>query len=426
MLDFETIFSEEKTKIQKKLDSGLSLLNDLSIWIEKFNKHLVDKGVAKNTLTTYSRLLIALDEYSNKYLSSYKGLSEFSDTIANDFLLWIENYTVNRDYGSIKERIALIFEFLRFSAKINETDFINAREAYFNSLDAVSVELEYALNEFEDYYLENEIMLDKINNNYIVNYIESMNKSTASTMSLKRAILQRFLQYIDNTLESDYFKDTIKNLRVYKKVKGEIYKSKEIDEKSIKLLLEFIDAYTDNPKIFVKKLKKDSLHIAYRNSAMILLMMGAGLRVTEALSLRYCDIIDSSDNAYTIHVLSGKGNKNRTTYIQKSLFKKHFEYLKSTRKSDTDFISLSLEGNKMDRKNLHNYVKKIFTHLCIEKQGLHIFRHHFGSKFAADNGNMKILQDLLGHTSSATTMIYSSTGEEAKEKAISKLGVIYE
>jgi len=426
MLDFETIFTEENIVKQKGLDSGISLLDDLSNWISKFTAHLVDADVARNTLITYKALLVALNEYSIRYLSDRKGLSEFNDTLANDFLLWMENYKVNRDYGSIKERIALLFEFIKFSNGIGDTDFISSREAYYNSLESISKELEYSLNEFEDYYLENEISLDKISNDYIKYYIVNMNKSTATTMALKKAILQRFLQYIDDSLESGYFKETIKNLRVYKKAKGQIYKSQEIDEKSIKLLLEFIDNYTDNPKIFVRKLKKDSVYIAYRNSAMMLLMLGAGLRTSEALSLRYCDIIDSSDNAYTIHVLGGKGNKNRTSYIQKSLFKKHFEYLNNYKKSDTDFISLSSNGNKMARTNLYIEVKKVFIHLGIEKQGLHIFRHHFGSNFAATNGNMKILQDLLGHASSATTMIYSSTGEDAKEKAISGLGGTYE
>jgi len=422
MLDLETIFTEKNTKVQKKLDGGISLLDDLSIWINKFTSHLVDVGVAKNTLTTYKTLLVALDEYSNRYLTTKSGLSEFSDVLANDFLLWTENYKVNRDYGSIKERITLLFEFISFSSKIGDTDFISAREAYYNSLTTVSDSLEYSLNEFEDYYLDNEIALDKIDNNYIKYYIESMKKSSATTMILKRTILQRFLLYIDDTLESTYFKETIRNLRVYKKAKGEIYESKEIDEESVKLLHQFINDYVDNPKIFVKNLRKDSVHIAYRNSAMILLMMGAGLRVSEALSLRYCDIIDSSEGVYTIHILGGKGNKNRTSYIQKSLFKKHFEYLNSYKKSDKDFISLSLSGNKIARTNLYTIVKNIFIHLGIEKQGLHIFRHHFGSNFAAKDGNMKILQDLLGHSSTATTMIYSATGEGAKERAISELG----
>ena len=98
MLDFETIFTEEITIKQKKLDSGISLLNDLSIWINKFTSHLVDVGVARNTLITYKALLVALDEYSNKYLTTKNGLSEFNDVLANDFLLWMENYRVNRDY----------------------------------------------------------------------------------------------------------------------------------------------------------------------------------------------------------------------------------------------------------------------------------------------------------------------------------------
>ena len=49
--------------------------------------------------------------------------------------------------------------------------------------------------------------------------------------------------------------------------------------------------------------------------------------------------------------------------------------------------------------------------------GLHIFRHLFGSEFAEKNGNIKILQDLLGHSVITTTMIYSKVGEKAKKEA---------
>jgi len=417
MLDLETVFSRKICINQHKLNGGISIIDDINVWVNRFNNHLEEIGLSNNTIDAYKRLVKALVEYSNRYLIGYKGLSEFNDTTANDFLLWMENYNINRDFGSIKERIALLFDFLEFCNSSDDNDFINLREKYFKSR-VTTESMEYALSEFEDYYLLNEIPLQKIDNNYIVNYINNIHKDSVSTMSRKKTVLIKFLKYIDDTLQSDSFDYTIKSLKVYKKAKGSIYKSKALSEASIKTLLKFIDDYTDNPKIFVKKMKKDAQHIAYRNTALILLMMGAGLRTTEALSLRYCDILDSNDSTYTIHIIGGKGNKNRTSYIKKDLFEKHFKYLNSYKKNDTDFISLSSAGNKLDRKNLYEFVKKIFIHLKIEEQGLHIFRHHFGATFAANNGNMKILQDLLGHSLITTTMTYSAVGEDAKKNAI--------
>jgi site-specific recombinase XerD len=93
--------------------------------------------------------------------------------------------------------------------------------------------------------------------------------------------------------------------------------------------------------------------------------------------------------------------------------------LNKYKKSDKDIIALSQNGVQVNRRNLYKTVTKIFTYLGESKQGLHIFRHHFGSNFAQTNGNIKILQDLLGHSSISTTMIYSSVAEDAKERAIS-------
>ena len=54
----------------------------------------------------------------------------------------------------------------------------------------------------------------------------------------------------------------------------------------------------------------------------------------------------------------------------------------------------------------------------VSQAGLHIFRHHFGSTFASKQGNMKVLQQLLGHVNISTTMIYIQVNDEVLADAV--------
>jgi len=290
-----------------------------------------------------------------------------------------------------------------------------------NSLDDQPLfeSLNFILDRFETYFYAHEVPFKEIDKLYIQNYIMNDSTISASTMIQRRALFSKFLLFIDKTLNIKLFKSVTNDMKVYKKTKGTIFKSKTIDKELVERIYSFIDSYTNNQSLFLKRVTKQSEYVAYRDSAMILLMLGSGCRASEVLSLRYCDIEDIGSDTYKIHILNGKGNKQRTTYILKSLFEKHFIYLNKYKKSDKDIIALSQNGVQVNRRNLYKTVTKIFTYLGESKQGLHIFRHHFGSNFAQTNGNIKILQDLLGHSSISTTMIYSSVAEDAKERAIS-------
>jgi len=417
MIDLDDIFSEKKQDNLSKLENGVSLVDDINIWSDKFYKHLLNVDISHNTLISYKSALNTLKEYCKIYKQDSGGLCDIDETCCNDYLLWMENYKTNKRYGSLKERIIHLSHFIKFMQEQNETDYIDGREHYFKTIKKDVNVINFVLDEFEDYFYENEIFFTEIDNNYIINYIKSIPKASVATMMHRRAILHKFLKYIVDETQTNCFEKVFKNMKVYKKQKGIIQKSKIIDKEIIEKLLKFINDYTSDPKIFQKRVTKDSTYIAYRNTAIVLLMMGAGCRISEALSLRYRDI-EENENSYKINIIAGKGNKNRTTYIQKSLFQTHYNYLKSRKKNDSDFISLSLNNKKVDRRTIYNEVKKMFKFIGEDKQGLHIFRHHFGSEFAEKDGNMKILQDILGHSVITTTMIYSTVGEKAKEDAI--------
>jgi len=419
MVNIDDIFSERKEDTQVKLEYGKSLIDDINIWSKKFSNYLINSGISNNTILSYEFTLNTFKEYCIKYKSTSDGLCDIDYICCNDYLLWMENYKINKMYGSLKERIAILIDFIKYMQKENETDYINGRERYIETVKTEIKNINYVLDNFEDYYYSNEISFLSIDNHYITNYIETISKASVSTMMNRRAVLHKFLKYIEGETETDCFQKVFKNMKVYKKPKGTIKESKVLDEKVVKKLIAFIEEYTKNPSYLIgKRVKKNSLHVAYRNTAMILLMYGSGLRASEALGLRYKDVIDEDEKTYTINIIGGKGNKNRTTYIKKNIFEKHYKFLFKDKEKSDEIISLSKTGHPYDRRNLYKFTAKMFKKMEVDKKGLHIFRHHFGSSFAENDGNIKILQDLLGHYSINTTMIYSNTGEDAKKRAV--------
>jgi site-specific recombinase XerD len=152
---------------------------------------------------------------------------------------------------------------------------------------------------------------------------------------------------------------------------------------------------------------------------MLLLMKKAGLRTSEALHLKFTDItLNKSGSSYVLKVL-GKGNKERRVPINKKLFEPFLLYLTDNKRGV--YLSSTSSGAPMKRSNLHAAIRKIFEVAGVERSGLHLLRHDYGSRFAAKNGNMKILQDLLGHAVITTTMIYSHVSDEVMANAVNQL-----
>jgi len=428
MLDINELFKEKTLSTSNRLEHGLSLHNDLEIWIESFNRELVNLNRSKNTLDSYSFTLDALKHYCLIYMPTKKGLCEISVDNCNDFLLWMENYETNKKYGSLKERISYLVEFLTFCSK-EDGDFIELSQKYLSSQTHELNKISFTLSEFEDYYYENEIPIKEINNHYIMDYISTLPKASISTMTNRRAVIHKFFMYIAKETQTECFKEIFRKLKAYKKPNGTIQTTdKFIGEETMCLLLDLMDRYIQTPTVIHQKTRSNSQRVAYRDTAMILLMYRGGLRASEALNVRLCDIIDNGET-YRVNVLKGKGNKNRTTYFKKNYFEKHYLYFKKILSNPKSYLSENSNNNKIDRRTLYVNVSRIFQVLAFEQRqlgndnigklsGLHIFRHQFGSEFAEKDGNMKILQDLLGHSNINTTMIYSKTGEKAKEDAL--------
>jgi integrase/recombinase XerD len=215
------------------------------------------------------------------------------------------------------------------------------------------------------------------------------------------SILRSFFGFIED--ESDELLDFSK---LFKKIKIKSKKTipKGLNrEEQIKMLNQIEAEKTDK-----------SSFIIFRNSLIIKLMLFSGLRISEVLKLKYKDILlDEKNNLYEIKVISGKGDKDRITYIDKEHIEDELEELKKYFNiSEDEYICISQSGKKLWRENIDKMVKSLCKRARINSFSSHDLRHTFAKNYLSNGGNITHLQKLLGHSNINTTMIYADPFQE--------------
>ncbi len=144
-----------------------------------------------------------------------------------------------------------------------------------------------------------------------------------------------------------------------------------------------------------------------RDDALIELLYSTGLRVSEVANLKLKDInLKKSE----IKIL-GKGNKERIVIFNNKSKEKIIRYLKN----DKRFISLKTEAlfqNKfkeaLTTRSIQRILKKYLNFSGINsKYSTHTLRHTFATHLLEGGADIKVIQQLLGHSSPETTKIYT-------------------
>jgi len=157
----------------------------------------------------------------------------------------------------------------------------------------------------------------------------------------------------------------------------------------------------------------------YRTHAMLELLYATGMRVSELISLKFSNLDFVSD---CIRV-EGKGNKERIIPINNASKKALEEYLDIYRpklmKSGKNFNELFLNnrGTPITRQGLFKLLKNLCQSLGIKKNiSPHILRHSFATHLLNNGADLRIIQELLGHSSISTTQIYTHVSMEHVKK----------
>ncbi len=153
--------------------------------------------------------------------------------------------------------------------------------------------------------------------------------------------------------------------------------------------------------------QEKNVMINARNSLMIKTMLLGGLRVSEMRNMKFTNYLleEEQDTIFTVY-LTGKGDKDRITYIPKEAIEKELFILGGNKQNK--YVCLSKNGTILDRKNIDTMIKNICIKAGIVPISAHKLRHSFAKNFLSNGGNVVYLKELLGHSDIKTTMIYTN------------------
>ncbi|MCK2157835.1 site-specific tyrosine recombinase XerD [Exiguobacterium sp. 17-1] len=145
-----------------------------------------------------------------------------------------------------------------------------------------------------------------------------------------------------------------------------------------------------------------------RDAAMLELLYGTGMRVSELLQLTLGDL------QLELGYLSclGKGNKTRIIPISQTAIDSVSIYLELARNSlggrQTDYVFLNSRGDRLSRQGFWKMIKRRAKEAGIEKDITpHVLRHSFATHLLENGADLRVVQEMLGHADLSTTQMYT-------------------
>ena len=257
--------------------------------------------------------------------------------------------------------------------------------------------------------------------NYI-NYLENVKNYSDHTTTAYKNDLEQYFDYLKNTqknlFDNEDFVDYLFSLELAKstinrkltsvnnfllwsskldKYKGKTFRKSENLKTEKKLPNILTSNYINN---LIDKLPTSTAKDV-RNKAIIELLYSSGLRVSELVNLKINDV----KNDGSLRVI-GKGRKERLLPMTNQAYKIISLWLKSNRAeflkdNDNQFIFLGVRGKQITDREVRRVVNLITGTFP------HNIRHTFATHVLDGGADLRVVQELLGHSDPGTTQIYT-------------------
>ena len=146
--------------------------------------------------------------------------------------------------------------------------------------------------------------------------------------------------------------------------------------------------------------------VAARDWALVVLIFGCGLRISEALSLTNADIASRPESLRIV----GKGNKERIVPVLPAVYTALDKYVavRPFGHAPQDPLFRSVRGLPMTPRMAEKVVENLRKYLQLPDYVTpHALRHTFATALLAGGADLRSLQELLGHSSLSTTQLYT-------------------
>lgn len=164
----------------------------------------------------------------------------------------------------------------------------------------------------------------------------------------------------------------------------------------------------------------DAIPLYLRDRALLELIYASGLRASEAASVRVNDL---NTTLATVRVL-GKGDKERLVPVGRPALDAISDYAHACRprllrpdRRDRDRLFLSRTGRPLERVAIWQIVDRNARAAGLKNVHPHVLRHSFATHLLVGGADLRVVQDLLGHSDIATTQIYTHV-DRSRLKAV--------
>ena len=311
-----------------------------------------------------------------------------------DFLNSFLDYSItilNKSPNSVKEYNYDLSMFLKYMM----IRFNHASEEDYQDID---------ISKFSVYTLK-KITLDDIH--AFISHLAVDNKSKAATRARKVSTIRIFFKYLSE------------KERIIKNNPAQNLETPKLDKRVPKYLS------LDDSKKLLNIASDETNRNKERDFAIITLFLNCGLRLSELVGIDIKDI-DFNENKLTV---IGKGNKERTIYLNKSCINAIKNYLavrpregvKVDSKHSEKALFLSEQRRRISNRTVQYIVDKELEKAGLDttKYSVHKLRHTAATlMYQYGKVDIRALQELLGHESISTTEIYTHVSNEQVRNAV--------
>jgi integrase/recombinase XerD len=255
------------------------------------------------------------------------------------------------------------------------------------------------LNRFTAYLLDSGVSsIDDVTSTQVQNYLSALNQSKMSARSINRhlAAIKGLFRY---ALKERFITTDCTLSVVAPKLPIRLPKALSIAQVEAILNLTKLNEPTD-----------------YRDRAILELMYATGARISEVVNLD----VDDVDLVDKVVKLTGKGNKQRLVPIGEFATNALNQYLISARpalaggvKTDTAALFRNFRGGRLTRQGIWGIINRAAQTAKIDEITPHSLRHSFATHLLEGGADIRVVQELLGHSSVATTQIYTKVTIDA-------------
>jgi site-specific recombinase XerD len=330
------------------------------------------------------------DERDNAAIMRLRIVREDLPYFADEFFLGIENYTTKLSRLNYAYDLRIFFDFL----------FKEIRE-------------------FKGYAIENFKLsdLERLTSTHIERFLDYLNyykykgkyyKNSERAKARKLSTIRTFLKYFFN-------KDKL-NSNVAAKVRVPKLHEKEIVRLEVNEVADLLDAVEEGTYLTDKQ-KAFHAHTKLRDIAIMTLLLGTGIRVSECTGLNVADI-DFRVNGFRV---TRKGGSSTILYFPDEVKSALLDYLRERLpiETDTDALFLSLQNKRMGVRSMQLLVKKYTQAVTpLKRITPHKLRSTYGTNLYQETHDIYVVAEVLGHKDINTTKKhYAAISDDIKRQA---------